>query len=402
MRWSLKQCVVLVFVTGGYLLLAFYQHMKVTERLTRVTSSCITNQTGAFQGHAHSKPEYTVKFPFDNDASDSAPEVKLLIVTYMRSGSSFTGAIFDQNPAAMYVYEPLLVLDKVPYLQKWAQMPMFWDKKDIDRTAETEVKNLGELILTGYFNCRFKDIVLEALTSEFQRNGDKTLMFADCLGDHPGLLGVLQCLPILQKTCRQSKAVVIKTIRYSMKDAVKLMTKDPRIKVLHVVRDPRAIMQSRVPFGVFRAYEIKNYLKTFCERMLTDLEVGDAIAQTFPGRVIRLRYEDLALRPLPYAKKLLQFAGLRMSPAEEKELEKLTSTDMTKEFQKKYVLRTNSSVRVSLWRENPSSYIAGLLDSYCGGVYRLAGYVPCSSMEKLTDLSVPLMLPASKVLRLLD
>ena len=35
------------------------------------------------------------------------PKVKLIILTYLRSGSSFTGGLFDQHPDVFYVFEPL-------------------------------------------------------------------------------------------------------------------------------------------------------------------------------------------------------------------------------------------------------------------------------------------------------
>ena len=36
-----------------------------------------------------------------------AAVTKVIIMTYMRSGSTFLGELFDQNPAAFYWFEPI-------------------------------------------------------------------------------------------------------------------------------------------------------------------------------------------------------------------------------------------------------------------------------------------------------
>ena len=37
---------------------------------------------------------------------DCAGTIKVLLLTYMRSGSTFTGELFNQNPDAFYWFEP--------------------------------------------------------------------------------------------------------------------------------------------------------------------------------------------------------------------------------------------------------------------------------------------------------
>ena len=43
-------------------------------------------------------------------ASAAAPGVKIMILTYKRSGSTFLGDLFDQSPDVFYVFEPLFGL----------------------------------------------------------------------------------------------------------------------------------------------------------------------------------------------------------------------------------------------------------------------------------------------------
>ena len=46
-----------------------------------------------------------------NSTNDTTPEVKqILLVTHMRSGSTFLGEMFNQNPEVFYWFEPLAAL----------------------------------------------------------------------------------------------------------------------------------------------------------------------------------------------------------------------------------------------------------------------------------------------------
>ena len=53
----------------------------------------------------------SINGPVNHILTDSArydnTKVKLIILTYMRSGSSFTGDLFNNHPSVFYVFEPL-------------------------------------------------------------------------------------------------------------------------------------------------------------------------------------------------------------------------------------------------------------------------------------------------------
>ena len=56
------------------------------------------------------------------------PKAKLLIVTYMRSGSTFTGDMFDQSPDAFYVFEPLHGINDYNTVKDLGSL-MLWNKE---------------------------------------------------------------------------------------------------------------------------------------------------------------------------------------------------------------------------------------------------------------------------------
>jgi len=76
-----------------------------------------------------------------------------------------------------------------------------------------------------------------------------------------------------------------------------LLEKNPRLKIVHLVRDPRAVMHSRKYsryYGV-GANDIgdRTVEENLCDKMLQDIVDLEELMITFPNRVAVLYYEDL-------------------------------------------------------------------------------------------------------------
>ena len=57
-----------------------------------------------------------------------------MIVTYMRSGSTFTGDLFNQNPDVFYVFEPLHAIRLYTTGQSWvlgSEKLLMWKKRSL-------------------------------------------------------------------------------------------------------------------------------------------------------------------------------------------------------------------------------------------------------------------------------
>ena len=104
------------------------------------------------------------------------------------------------------------------------------------------------------------------------------------------------CVPKTEKSCRNSKAIVTKTIRIPLRNIVELLPEDPNIKIISYVRDPRGIIASRA--SINENLGIINDSIELCEHMKDDLAIEETLASAFPNRTIRVRYEDLALDPI--------------------------------------------------------------------------------------------------------
>lgn len=111
-------------------------------------------------------------------------------------------------------------------------------------TVAEKFEQLGDNVVKEYLNCSLKDIYSQILTNIFQTMGQKAKVVKRCLRSHIKTRCILKCLSQLRRSCFKSKVVVIKTIRYSMSKALTLMERDPKVKVIHLIRDPRGTIYS--------------------------------------------------------------------------------------------------------------------------------------------------------------
>lgn len=253
-------------------------------------------------------------------------------------------------------------------------------------------------VIKGYFNCSFRAMYPKVLTDNFQFLGRKTLRFKNCVLTHPGILGPLRCLPLLQRLCFKSNVTVIKSLRYSLEEAFALMRKDPKVKVIHLLRDPRGTLISQLKLSQYAGSSLLAHCQTFCRNVEQNLTLSEEAREQFPGRVLRVRYEDIALDPFRYAKILLGFAGLKMAPKQEKHLLQITRSSSGTQCENCINVRTtNSSAEAFAWRKVCELNTTEKIDEYCSNVYRLAGYLPLAIESQLRDLTQPSMLPAGFV-----
>lgn len=274
------------------------------------------------------------------------------------------------------------------------------------QTDAKKFEDEADAVMEGYLNCSLQQTDRRVLTSPFQRLGLKTAAFQRCLRashhDHnPQTEAVSKCLPGLRRACSQSAVVVLKTIRYTMAKAMTLMARDPEVKVIHLLRDPRGTLYSRMSRAekhIITQRTVEDYSRSYCLRIRTDLTTGDRVEGSYPDRLPRVRYEDLALAPVRLTRKLLAFAGLNLSAQQEGHIREITSQPTYKmTFHSVAPLKTNSTAAAFAWRRAFNVSYTSLIDVSCKDVYSRAGYLPVASGEQLRDAGVPSMLASGTV-----
>nr|XP_045602510.1 carbohydrate sulfotransferase 1-like [Procambarus clarkii] len=123
-----------------------------------------------------------------------------------------------------------------------------------------------------------------------------------------------------EAVCRAACANVVKVATAELGVATPLL-QDPslQVKVIHLVRDPRALLASRYEVelgkiiskvdGTFFTPEDKN-ATTVCRRYRQDLAAARSLRRQYPHRYMLVRYEDLALDPLRQVRALYAFVDL--------------------------------------------------------------------------------------------
>jgi len=109
-----------------------------------------------------------------------------------------------------------------------------------------------------------------------------------------------KCLKPLVSKCRRSDIIAAKVIRLHMGFVDQLLSDDPDLRLIHVVRDPRGMVESwrnsvpnkrrrrRVPMN-----QMQLNVQLICRRMLADCRIRRQLETKYPRRILLLRYEDL-------------------------------------------------------------------------------------------------------------
>ena len=124
---------------------------------------------------------------------------------------------------------------------------------------------------------------------------------------------VKACMPLINKAkneCAQKNVTGMKTIRMSMSMVEDILNKDPDIKVVYLIRDPRGIVSSRISARHESKLANKSWkkeLELVCKKIRDDLVSLRNIKKKYPETLITLRYEDFSKDPVGVGKKLYEF-----------------------------------------------------------------------------------------------
>jgi len=117
------------------------------------------------------------------------------------------------------------------------------------------------------------------------------------------------CTPILRKIISDRRLRATKVVRATMDSMAPLLLALPALRVIHLVRDPRAVAMSRSFFGESArgAYtlnsrkssvsEVVAEASQYCHHAIADIRTRLTLQRQFPGRILSVRYEDAVADP---------------------------------------------------------------------------------------------------------
>ncbi|XP_066536138.1 carbohydrate sulfotransferase 3a [Hoplias malabaricus] len=336
----------------------------------------------------------------------------ILLLAATRTGSSFVGEFFNQLGSNMfYLFEPL-----------WHVERMLSEDMGIPNATVSSLAYRD--VLLSLFLCDFS--LLERFISPpphehvtpglFRRESSMALCEEQvCTPVVKNVFERYRCktrrcgplnLTLASEACMRKEYRAIKTVRVRQLETLRLLVEDPRldIKVIQLVRDPRAILASRMvafsnKYQTWKSWaangevpiedeEVKR-LQGNCNQIRMSAELGLSRPNWLENRYMLVRYEDIARYPMQKAADMYRFTGIPFtSQARDWILKNTHTSEVTSGV---YSTQKNSSEHVEKWRYSIPFKLAQVVQEVCGPAMHLFGYKFVDSEQTLMNRSVSLL-----------
>ena len=167
---------------------------------------------------------------------------------------------------------------------------------------------------------------------EYSQGPDESVFkqYRQCLQQLMPLLK--HCIPLFSKPCKTKDIRTIKLVRPAIDALPALLDRYPNMKVVHLFRDPRGVVRSRLSHwwapslctkesSMSAAYTMA---KVYCDGVVADYHKRQILEKRYPGRFTEVLYDEFVLDPLVGTIKVLQFLGLPLRPETETFIRTLT------------------------------------------------------------------------------
>ncbi|XP_047488001.1 carbohydrate sulfotransferase 1-like [Penaeus chinensis] len=260
---------------------------------------------------------------------------KVLLVTYQRSGSSFVGELLTSGGGAMYVYEPLFL---------WRAL--------LGPGADVGVEERAARALGDLLDCK-PEVVRAWRRRPYQYFRRKPEGVRDW--------------------CVDADLRLLKTIRARASFVLPWMRSRSDIKVVHLVRDPRGILNSVKRGGNLWSENNRNAALQ-CANIERDLQ----LQELGPHRYLQVRYEDLVESPLEETRRIFSFMGANFNDDVMAYLREHTWLAEKIPAEKQGYLKTfrDSSFKHDHWKTNMDNREIEFIESVCGSVMKKLNYHP--------------------------
>ncbi|XP_051807796.1 carbohydrate sulfotransferase 6-like [Acanthochromis polyacanthus] len=342
--------------------------------------------------------------------SPSNGKVHVLLLSSWRSGSSLTGQVFSQHPSVFYLMEPAWHV--------WTRL-----QNQGARSLRMAVRDL----LRSVFQCDLS--VMEAymqepyrFTSLFMWAQSRALCSppACMLTPRNQLSNRTECeqhckaqgLQRAEEACNTYSHVVLKEVRFFELESLYPLLQDPSLdlRIIHLVRDPRAVFRSREE----SAYDLRRDSATVLEQCKVPAEeVQHQVMQEIcrshmsineravlkpppflKGRYKMVRYEDMVLNPLEEIDAMFEFVGLEMTQQLKEWVYRMThgkGKGRRKDAFK--VISRDADLVSQAWRTMLPHSKVKRIQEVCKGAMSLLGYKTVNSDEEQKRLDIDLLVP---------
>lgn len=280
-----KRILVLVwilYVVAGSLLLIRYVQLRKPAFWYSITSLSTADQDTVFSNAVAGKNQ--IKF------------TKYLLVTYIRSGSTFLADLVQADRGTYYAFEPLNYL-----------------RIQVNRMNDSHIDDAVE-ILQGMFNCSESWIANMVTRYPNMSRFNIARFYRELKAKNSTSC---QNSRVIASACSESNIKVLKVVRLRVRQLKVMFEKYPNffksVKVLVNRRDPRGMYNSRSTRPWCQPPTQCADYKIMCEEMREDIEVYKVLKKQYPSNFVAVRFEDLAIEAYQRSKLLYRELGLAWS-----------------------------------------------------------------------------------------
>ncbi|XP_077352381.1 carbohydrate sulfotransferase 3a [Festucalex cinctus] len=328
----------------------------------------------------------------------------ILLMAATRTGSSFLGEMFNQHGENMfYLFEPL-----------WHVAQMANETYDSTLLQQGIYRD----VLRGLFLCDFTP--LEKFLSPPPRDHVASWLFRRY--SSVALCEERVCSPVIKEdferfhctnrkcgplnltlasqSCLSKKYQLMKTVRVYHWETLRPLVEDPRlnIKIIQLVRDPRATFASRMaafsPSQTWKSLKLNDEearsVQGNCEHIRWLAELGLSQPHWLKRRYMLVRYEDVARNPMQKAEDMYKFTGIPFSPQAREWILRNTQTTRGAAADDVYSTQKNSTEQAEKWRYSIPFPLAQAVQQLCGPNMRFFGYKFVDDAKMLANKSVSL------------
>lgn len=220
-----------------------------------------------------------------------------------------------------------------------------------------------------------------------------------------GLYGV-------EEACGTYSHVVLKEVRFFELESLYPLLRDPSLdlRIIHLVRDPRAVVRSREQSAKAFMYDDAIVLeqrsvpaaevqyKVIQEICRSHVRINERAIQKPPpflkGRYKLVRYEDVARNPLVEINSIYEFVGLKMTTQLEEWIYKVTHGKGKGSKKEAFEITSRNAADVSqAWRSTLPHNKVKRIQEVCKGAMSLLGYRTVNSEKEQKKLEIDLLVP---------
>ena len=355
-RWTLLfkriqiLCCVIAILFLPYCLFDTAPYQYVTNRILmpRMLHACVYEQI------QHGSVDSGKINPQMSSTTLTAPSKTkhVLIYTRYRSGSSFVGELFNSHPNVFYIFEFI----------------KFLRKNNANRSVYRN-SLLVESCLDDVTSCKFSahtdDMPAENSVIDTSWRDRALCSKLDNYDSCSGLATrSLECF------CAHHQYKVTKEISMTSLQVIHNILESERWKVIHLVRDPRGIISSRIKIQEIMHPEM-NYkyisgslgakyvaeAKQYCQEVVEDKQYHSEHQLLIGQSYKRVRYEDLAQDPDGEARELYRFVGIPFHNDVSEWISKSTVKDTSWTFSSYDTTRNSISTAVGWLKHLPMGFI---------------------------------------------